>query len=202
MKAKTAVLAIGMRGAGKTTYCKKVKEAHPEINFFCRDDFFMEHFGHYSFDPYSGEGHYADFCFWQHIEESLRERSGVFLIDYWTGWADVRRKIVAKLCGYGATGVFGLYFDTPLETCVKQFVLRETKVDDLDWQKEMYEHMARHNYDLFHKNLSDIFPTEEEKSWLVPNAELDPNFVCDRLKFHFDGLTIVNPSQLTLPGVF
>lgn len=51
---KTVMLTLGPRGAGKTTFCRKVVRARPEVAFVERDAVLVELFGSAALSPYTG----------------------------------------------------------------------------------------------------------------------------------------------------
>lgn len=52
---KRVILTIGTPGVGKSTYCHKVVERHPEVAYLSRDDLAYELLGKVGFNPYVGE---------------------------------------------------------------------------------------------------------------------------------------------------
>lgn len=182
---KRVILPVGIRGSGKSTYCKEVKSLHPEIRLVCRDEFFEKKFGRFTFDPYTGEGHNASECFWKHVKSIIRKLNGTLIVDCFTGWASERRMIGRELRQAGADEVSCWFFDTSLETTIQWFVKRELDPKKR-WETESdLAFDCRHDYELFRENIQDILPGEDdepEEAW-------------------FDSLRIINPEQLVLVGM-
>ncbi len=191
---KTAILTVGMRGAGKTHFCKAVHKVRPDIHFFCRDDYFNEHFGHFTFDPYSGEGPYAAQCFWQFLIESINQNEGIFLIDYWTGYVETRVDLINRLYIAGAEKVIAWFFNTPLKKNIEWFIEREFDPNKKWESKENLADRCESDYNLFRKNIDDILDFNKiDPAEIVPNSDLHPRW--DKYKFHFDQVITINQTQ-------
>jgi len=164
-----------------------VKSLHPEIHLFCRDDYFLENFGHFTFDAYTREAQYAQQCFWQHVKETIEEE-GIFLIDCWTGWARTRRRLVTELRSVGIDQVICWFFNPSLESITRWFVQREYDPTKKWEREEALVRRCKYDYELFYKNLEDVLPAEEEESI----------FSIDK---QYDDLIIINPEQRIFPGM-
>ena len=189
MVMKTAILTVGTRGSGKTTFCKKVKSLHPEVILLCRDDYFDEHFGRHTFDPLTGDIESAIESFWGYATKMILNSpvDSVFLIDFWTIYEFSRKKIIARLYDAGISEVRCWFFNTPLETNICWFIERETNVPN---SKEFYEFCVRRDYWSFRENVSDILlrGVQEDDA---DNCQLDPKR--EWYRFHFDQIVVVNP---------
>lgn len=129
---KTVVMTVGPQGAGKTTYCQNVVTANPGVKFLSVDLFFMERFGKIGFDPYTGEVNYAWNCFWEYVEQSLKqaECDATILLDCWNPTASARRAIRERLKTYGAQRIVAWYFVTPSEVCGRWFSQRTYQIQN------------------------------------------------------------------------
>jgi len=201
---RKAILVVGMRGAGKSTYCQKAKRLHPEINLISRDEYYVTHFSDCVFEPYTGTGAWAAELFWRHVGEVIEQYKGVVLIDAFTGRASERRRIIADLYKHGAEEVVCWFIDCSLDRCVQQFVERQYDPESVWESKRDLEARCRSDWKLFRKNVEDIFPNCDDDAVSesqVPNSWLDPFNDYDRCKFHFDGIVVIDPDQETLPGM-
>lgn len=152
------VLVSGPRGAGKTTYSKKLVKENKNFYLFSRDLIFMQTFGKNSFDPYLEN----PFPYLRKIlSETLwrcsllsMKKDTTLIVDYFTGSNDARftlLDIFKKECPESKTVL--LLAEIEHNECVRRFYEREGK--EKGWNPS-------HDYYLYHKLLKGI---EEENSY-------------------------------------
>lgn len=122
---RRAILTIGPQGAGKSTFCEKVVEAHPEVILVSRDVIRMELFGTVFLDRYTGGGEYAQEKMWEAVKGHLSQTNVVLILDCWNGYGHERTEMTRRLRESGADRVDGWYFTTPRETCVHWRLVRD-----------------------------------------------------------------------------
>lgn len=120
---KIAVLTLGPRGAGKTTFCKEVVRARPEIGFVERDAILLELYGGVFVD--SGLELYTRRKIFERVSALLESNKTTVILDAWTMLAWDRREMVDTLRVLGFGRVVGWHFVTPEEDVVRQFLTRE-----------------------------------------------------------------------------
>lgn len=179
---KTVILTVGPQGAGKSTYCERVIQTHPDIQLLSRDKLLKQLFGSVWLDPYAGGHYYAMEQLWKHVRTTLERATDhtTLILDCWNGSLRERSLIVAKLHEAGADKVIAWYFTTPLEQCVHWFVDRECEDEEEEWKRQSRERSCRHNFHLFHMLASDV-----------------------KQGIGFDHVRQINPTQLQLfPNIF
>lgn len=122
---KTVVLTLGPRGAGKTTFCREVVRARPEVAFVERDAVLVELFGSATLSPYTGQHAKSAQEMMRRVGDILRQESASIVLDTWLEIPDHRRQFIAYLRTLGAERVVGWHFVTPEEDVVRQFLARE-----------------------------------------------------------------------------
>ena len=115
-KDNTVYLLVGPRGAGKTSYCKRLTSSNGSLLMVCRDEILVRICGSEHMDPYTG-AHLHCFKIMQRLlKRKLQTRRGVrLLLDCWTSTRLERMHIIEDLRKFGATRVVALYFITPPE---------------------------------------------------------------------------------------
>lgn len=178
---KKGILVVGPRGSGKSTWTQHIKEHHPEVTVFSRDQFFAEHFSD-GFDPYSGMIRHAAQQFWEWCSEQTKDKEGTFVFDYFTGWTSERTKIghrlrASPICMNVVT--IDLLI-TSQERTVRQYAARPGMKE-----QHLTEREGLHDFKLFWENVSDIFPDNDTRP---------------HVPYPFDGVRLISLDQLVLPG--
>lgn len=113
MDLKEAILTVGPRASGKTTFCKKALEIDPSIIFISRDEILISLFGKVAIDPYvGGESYVLDKIFEKIKEISESNPSLTMILDYFNGNSLERKFIIQKLRELGFDQVTAWYFTT------------------------------------------------------------------------------------------
>jgi len=182
---RRAILSVGPRGAGKTTFCKEVVRHRPETALVERDEILIELFGQTCLDPYSGGHQYGEQVMWERVEEILTDNKSIdmtLILDAWCGYPIGRTRYAEKLRELGAEVVDLWYFVTPEDVCLRQYEAREDvslqdKEDEplSNWLRDSVRICRQRDFRLFHS-----MPVEE-----YPEASA------------FDNIKFINPCQLT-----
>lgn len=118
-------LLVGQRGAGKSSYAKRLLANQPELSFISRDEILVRKFGSTDTDPYGGVQWYVLEVLHRLLRFVLRTRPMIkIVLDCWTEDSKGRASLVQKLREYGATRVVALYFVTPREVVDSWFWLK------------------------------------------------------------------------------
>jgi GTPase SAR1 family protein len=113
---KIVYVVVGQRGAGKSTYCKQLIDAYPQLLYFSRDDLLVKLFGKTDLDPDSGGCEYVMKALNGAIREKLSMTGGIqILLDVWTSTKEERSQTIERMRMWGADKVVALYLVTPLE---------------------------------------------------------------------------------------
>lgn len=150
---------VGQRGAGKTTYAKRLLANQPELSLVTRDEILIRKFGSTDVSPYTGAQWYALKVMYRLLRFILRNRPmPKIVLDCWTGDSGERRLLVQKLREYGATRVVALYFETPLELVNTWFWLKPGIAKMEEMGKREGEKLAyffsdapSRDYEVFHR---------------------------------------------------
>lgn len=148
---KKVFLTSGPRGSGKSMYVKEVKERYPEIIVISRDEILLSLFGETSLNPYEGGHMYVLDVLFKELKKhlSLNSPNQKILLDCWNGFSYERKEMIQRLRDFGAEQVFGLYFVTPIDICVKWFM---SKPDSKGYDKDS----IRRDYKLYHEQAKTI----------------------------------------------
>lgn len=158
-KRKSVYLLVGQRGAGKSSYAKRLLANQPELSFVSRDEILVRKFGSTDTDPYGGAQWYALEVLHRLLRFVLRTRPTVkIVLDCWTEDSKGRVSLVQKLREYGATRVVALYFVTPRKIVSSWFWLKP----GIAKMEEMGKHNGKNlvyfsadaplrDYDAFHR---------------------------------------------------
>lgn len=125
VKDKHVYLLAGQRGAGKTSYAKRLLANQPELLLISRDEILQSKFGSTDVSPYEGGHEYAVEVMYELLRTALQTRDEVnIVLDCWTGDSRQRSSLVRNLRDFGATRITALYFVTPKETVDTWFWLK------------------------------------------------------------------------------
>lgn len=143
---KRVILTVGPQYAGKSTFCKRVAAARPDVVLVSRDAILTELFGTVWLDKYTG-GHVIGIeRMWEVVAEHLqRDGAMTMVLDTWNGGVGGRRAIVERLRPLGATRVEGWYFITSEDACV-EWLLKQAPWREVDG-KEPSERILRYHID-------------------------------------------------------
>jgi hypothetical protein len=109
-------LLVGQRGAGKTSYAKRLIESQPEFHLMSRDDILVRKFGTADTDPDDGTQEHAAALLLRLVRFKLSTgQADRLILDMWTERSGERKRLVELLRKYGASRVVALYFVTPVE---------------------------------------------------------------------------------------
>lgn len=136
---RRVILTVGPQGAGKSTYCKKVYQAHPHIVWISRDVILTRLFGTVWLNHYTG-GHYiGEQVMWKLVARRLKSDNLTLILDHWNDCPDDRRRITAILRHLGADRVEAWRFTTPLDTAYEWFYTKNPR----DYGKLLPDHADR-----------------------------------------------------------
>jgi predicted kinase len=153
---KTVFLTIGPRGAGKSTFCKKMMEAFPQITCISRDQIMLEMYGTIYGGIYTSEFYYAIKKMFERVAEHLCKQKQPLILDYWNGSTEERERTIQKLRKLGSERIIGLYFTTPENICLSWLTSRcKKEVKKKILITEPSEHALRKDYQLFHSDPID-----------------------------------------------
>lgn len=100
---KEAILTVGPRASGKTTFCKKALEIDPSIMFISRDELAISMYGETSLSPYGG-GHFEvlEEMFKKAKEAAESNTDVTMILDCFNGNTQERKIIIRNLrkCGF------------------------------------------------------------------------------------------------------
>ncbi len=147
---KRVILTIGPQGAGKSTFCKAFLKLNPNFQLISRDKILIELFGTTWLDGYSGGHYHAYVVMLERLQEALKPKNCTTILDYWTGYAEERRSLINEIKNICPIDeVYGWFFTTPEDTCVKWFFQKNQQVS-------ISEDGIRSNYKIFHKQPVDL----------------------------------------------
>lgn len=119
---KTIYLTSGPRGAGKSTYCKKVALLNPDLKVIIRDEVLIKLFGKTSLSPYEGGHYYVQEVVIKMIKKLFDSAINVnIVLDFWNGFSRERKAMIKKFKELEADRVFCWQFQVEVDTCVKWF---------------------------------------------------------------------------------
>ncbi|MEA4910490.1 hypothetical protein SDC9_33241 [bioreactor metagenome] len=163
------VLISGPRGAGKTTYAKKMAKSEPDTYLFCRDTIMIQYFGKNTFDPYTENPFpFLRSVLKETIERcvSISKRKDVTLIvDWFTGYNHQRFKLLdffKKIAPESETVI--LLADIGHDECVRRFYEREGKKGG--WNPS-------HDYHLYQETIQDFEKINSEREIYHPWRSFD-----------------------------
>ncbi len=161
---REAIVTVGTRGAGKSSFCEKAIAFDPSIVKVSRDEILLEMFGSTYRDPYVGNHGPAYDKMWRAVKKHLKASESKMILDLWNGDSNDRHHIIRKLREFGADRVVAWYFITPVEL-----------VEEWFWRKpgiaksgEMRNHQGkelvfyskdapRRDHELFHQLAANIY---------------------------------------------
>lgn len=165
---RRVILTAGPRGAGKTTFCKKVVEARPEIVLIERDAILIEMFGRTDLCPYTGGHQAASSRMMTLVKETLKRENITLILDTWNGYAEERRFITDKLFTFDVDRIDLWLFTTPRRVCVRQFISRSRIEQGVpqgknlsDREKLMYKLAAESSHRHYHLYHSQPFELDQ-----------------------------------------
>lgn len=186
----TVVLISGPRGAGKTTYCKKIAAHYPDIQHMSLDETMTRIFGFPWPDTDTGAWSVAYDVMMEEIKTAvLTDSSALILADMWNGSCIDREKLISRFLKMGADRVVVWYFITPLDTARHWFLEREYQYDDRraahadEWRRKMRSYALdhcryHHNAHDLRENAISVRHPDWNVSWApvitVPVAMIDP----------------------------
>lgn len=167
---------MGPQGAGKTTFCREIIRQRPDISLIERDAILLELFGPRGFNHYCGHFQVLHEVMWGRVKDMLAKfPEQTLILDAWLGFPNHRHHAGRTLRSFGVDQIDLWYFVTDIETCVRQYVMREAQASDTSWQLESRERCCRRNFQLFHS-----MPIED-----------------DDQESSFDTIRFINPQQTT-----
>jgi adenylate kinase family enzyme len=177
---KHAILPVGPQYAGKSTFCKGIVSAHPEVVYVSRDEILVEMFGSVWLSEYTGKHLLGLDRMWSIVSGQLRKNDVTIILDTWNSHVSDRMNIVGKLRSLGADTVTAWRFITPEATCFRWFLKRAPfkPGSSEKWTKlrlKARRHDSRRVYQFFHSQpLGDkLFDEVVEINPLEPRL-LDP----------------------------
>lgn len=158
---KTAILTVGPRWSGKSTFCNQIIHSHTEIVLVSRDAILIELFGSIYLSAYSSGHLVALKKMWEITAEHMQRSKMLMILDCWNGFAKERNTITEKLRSVGAERIIAWYFITPEDVCLKWFmgeIKNEIKGKNPKWiklHKETKQESYIHDYRLYHSQPVD-----------------------------------------------
>jgi predicted kinase len=148
---KRVILTVGPMYAGKTTFCRKIRELVPGIVYVRRDDILERHFGSAWVSPYECPPAFVEQQLQWAIAMAMGPAAGdscIVIVDTWNGSPRSRSYYCDLLRRYGADRVEGWFFITPPEVCLAHSFLRDPLEDeaprDREWSRRWREeHVLR-----------------------------------------------------------
>ncbi|MBP6942537.1 MAG: hypothetical protein KBB55_00660 [Candidatus Buchananbacteria bacterium] len=174
---RRAILTIGPRGCGKSTYCQQIIKERPDISLVSRDQIMLEIYGKVGLNLKRESPVPIFETMWARIAEHFEREEVIVIIDCWNGWGDDRQFLTKKLRQLGADTIDGWYFVVPENVCAQWCVEKEVinhpalRDEDDSWQLKLRAASARQEYRRYHDQ----------------PVELDQGF---------DAIHIINPLQL------
>jgi len=166
---RQAILLVGPRGAGKSTWLANNIAYYEGAVSYSRDEFLAKNFPD-GFCRYNFPIEIGIEAFWKDARDrEAATPSQTVFYDYWTGFVGERRRVVEKLREMGFDKVFAYWVRTPKETTIAQFLQREGSA--------YTRHSAEWDWSLFHENVADL------------TGDVD----CP-----FDGVSHINHAQLSM----
>ncbi|TAK57948.1 hypothetical protein EPO17_00630 [Patescibacteria group bacterium] len=122
---KHAILTVGPQYVGKSTFCKKIVCAHPEVVYVSRDEILTEMFGSVWLSEYSGQHLLGWEKMWKIVAQQLQKNEVTIILDTWNSSPSDREKIVGKLRLLGVDRITAWRFVTPERACFRWSLKRE-----------------------------------------------------------------------------
>lgn len=146
-----AIVTCGPRGAGKTTYCQKIKCDNTEL--ISRDEIATTLYGKTWFNPFF---EFMESCnvqekFFEQATEKANQKD-ITILDIWNPTKHHRAMIINKIKLAGFDRVICWYFTTPLDKCVEWFFQKDdVKIGGYTQKECIYD------FHEFHKNAQSIY---------------------------------------------
>lgn len=124
---RKVILTVGPRGAGKSTFCEKVLEAYPMIEWVSRDEILLNLCG--TTYPDTGSGHHeqARAHVLELLARYLKRVEVTIILDAYNSYASERVAICRHLHNLGAEHIEAWRFITPASQVAEWFVSRMTR---------------------------------------------------------------------------
>jgi len=159
---KTAILTVGPRWSGKSTFCNQIIRSRSEIVLVSRDAILIELFGSTCISPYSGGHGFALEKMWEITTEYMQRNEMLMILDCWNGFAEERNEITKKLRSIEIERIIAWYFITPEDVCLRWFM--EDAEDEIKKEKSKYRELYikskqtsyLHDYQLYHSQPVDF----------------------------------------------
>jgi len=169
---KTVILPSGPRGAGKTTYIKKVRKQNPGVLLISRDE--IRSMVQKDLGPHrEAEVHTKTGKLLQ-MQTKVALSMGPYvtvILDMYNDEADYRMEIIAWLLSAGVERIVCWQFTTPREQCMKWFF---SKPDcEVPADNHMVIHTMNWAYDLYHINAEFIDHEGFDKVYRINPLESD-----------------------------
>lgn len=196
---KRVILTVGPMYAGKTTFCRRLRELVPSIGYIRRDDILERHFGSAWVSPYECPPGFVEQQLQHAIALAMGPKAGeayVLIVDTWNDCPRDRAYYCSQFRRYEADRIEGWFFVTPPEACLAHSFLREP-VEEKDpktreWRRKWrQEAVLRDTAAFYAKNP----PSPQTETWFDEVRVIRP-LVDD------PGSWVCPPSaQLRLPGM-
>lgn len=151
---KTAIVPIGPRGAGKTTYCKKTVLADSGTSLVVRDEIALARFGKTSFDQNTEfyEDMFVGALFWNATRVEI-QKNNIVILDTWSSDERDRKIIIKSAKQIGFHRVICWYFTTPPQQ-VFNWYRQKKDIKLVNCSEDLYRLLV---YQRYHKNASGIY---------------------------------------------
>lgn len=185
----TIALICGPRGAGKTSYCRRVSAECLDIMHMSLDDTMTKIFGLPWPDTDTGAWVVAYEVMTEEIEAAIiANPSAIILADIWNSSCIDREKLIREFLKIGADRVVVWYLVTPVDTARRWFLAREYSHFDREkyareweWKIRSYD-LDHHRYHVMAHDLRANAITMRHPDWHVswapvidvPVATIDP----------------------------
>ncbi len=180
---KEAILTVGQRASGKSTFSEKAVEYDPSITLISRDKILISLFGTTSLSTYSGGHLVALDVMFEEVKKAAESASSVIMIlDAYNTNSEERKILIKKLREFGFNSVKAWYFITPLEY-VEEWFWKKPKIAKIKEMKDkrgmdytfFLPDAPRNDFEVFHdlaKGIeSDGFDKVIKINPLVTNVE-------------------------------
>ena len=160
---REAIVTVGPRAAGKSTFCERVIALDPSIVKVSRDEIAVELFGTDHADPRSGRHTIVREKMIEQVESFLVRENLRMILDTWNSNRHERRSVIRKLREQGFNRVVAWYFTTPADVVEKWFWKKPgvARMSEMSRRKGeglafYFEDSPRRDHKAFHCLASDI----------------------------------------------
>ncbi len=150
---RRVIVTVGPQFAGKSAFCRRVKDLVPKAVLISRDTILAQlHGSRNAWNIIEHER--AQKEMWNAVKESLIPQDVTLILDTWNESTEDRARMIAELMKCGAECIEAWYFTTPLDQCLRWRLKREKRGDRLSEEDAVTQY--RHAFRAFHQNSRQI----------------------------------------------